>query len=223
MSKTKANVSRHPGAVHKSFKSLSQAQEWLKDCNTTDRTSTLPARDVLPDATSDAVADALKNMTLTPDIVLSPEQQAVLDMVKAGRNVFFTGSAGTGKSVLLREIIQHCGGRGADTLAITAATGIASVNIGGCTLHSWAGVGIGKETKDQLLGRLLGYDKHLRHKAMASDGQTTQNRVVARWRRVKTLIVDEISMIDGDLFDKLVRGTVDTDICIIMKFMTGIS
>lgn len=76
---------------------------------------------------------------------------------------------------------------------------------------------------------------------MASDGQTTQNRVVARWRRVKTLIVDEsqltpsmprsystymlilVSMIDGDLFDKLVRGTVDTDICIIMKFMTGIS
>ena len=99
--------------------------------------------------------------------------------------------AGTGKSVLLREIIQHCGGRDAGTLAITAATGIASVNIGGCTLHSWAGVGIGKETKEQLLGRLLGYDKYLRQKENASDGQASQNRVVARWRRVKTLIVDE--------------------------------
>ena len=91
----------------------------------------------------------------------------------------------------MREIIQHCGSRDADTLAITAATGIASVNIGGCTLHSWAGVGIGKETKEQLLGRLLGYDRYLRQKASSSDEQVSQNRVVARWRRVKTLIIDE--------------------------------
>ncbi|EPT04426.1 hypothetical protein FOMPIDRAFT_44005 [Fomitopsis schrenkii] len=90
-----SQVSRYPGATHKSFKSLSQAQEWLNsapniDCDT--------ARDVPPDATSEAshdeAADALKNMTLAPNIDLSPEQQAVLDMVKDGRNVFFTGSAG---------------------------------------------------------------------------------------------------------------------------------
>ncbi|KAL1670800.1 hypothetical protein GGF50DRAFT_93791, partial [Schizophyllum commune] len=39
-------------------------------------------------------------------IELSPEQRLVLDMVKTGKNVFFTGPAGTGKSVLLREIIK---------------------------------------------------------------------------------------------------------------------
>jgi ATP-dependent DNA helicase PIF1 len=76
-------------------------------------------------------------------------------MVLRGKSVFFTGSAGmylavellfiqlyqgTGKSVLLREMIRnlklHNGKR---SLAITASTGIAAVNIGGCTLHSWAG------------------------------------------------------------------------------------
>ncbi|KAH9919141.1 PIF1-like helicase-domain-containing protein, partial [Fomitopsis serialis] len=125
-------------------------------------------------------------------IVLSPEQRAVLDLVKSGRNVFFTGSAGTGKSVLLREIIEHCGGRHSNPLAITAATGIASVNIGGCTLHSWAGIGLGKESQEQILGKLLGQDKYLRHKErFMPDGQQSQNRVVSRWKQVRTLIIDE--------------------------------
>ena len=41
-------------------------------------------------------------------------------------------------------------------LAITAATGIAAVNISGCTLHSWAGIGLGQESAEQIVGRLLG-------------------------------------------------------------------
>lgn len=64
-------------------------------------------------------------------IVLSDEQLKVLHMVKAGRNVFFTGPAGTGKSVLLREIMATL--RSADppvSVAVTASTGIAGINIG---------------------------------------------------------------------------------------------
>ena len=45
---------------------------------------------------------------------------------------------GTGKSVLLRAIIQALGGP-SPTVAVTASTGIAAVNIGGQTLHSFAG------------------------------------------------------------------------------------
>ncbi|KAL7285782.1 hypothetical protein ACG7TL_000891 [Trametes sanguinea] len=100
-------------------------------------------------------------------IQLSPEQQAALNMVKQGKNVFFTGSAdwdciydiGTGKSVLLREIIKLRGGRPSLKLGVTASTGIASLNIGGCTLHSWAGIGLGKEDKDALVGKILGISK----------------------------------------------------------------
>jgi hypothetical protein len=44
---------------------------------------------------------------------------------------------GTGKSVLLREIIRMQGGSPSDRLGITASTGIAAINIGGTTLHSW--------------------------------------------------------------------------------------
>ena len=57
------------------------------------------AKGMASDATSEAnnVAEAskeLRNMTVGPNIALSAEQKAVLDKVKAGRNVFFTGSAG---------------------------------------------------------------------------------------------------------------------------------
>lgn len=40
-------------------------------------------------------------------VTLSREQNAVLEAVRSGRNVFFTGSAGTGKSFLLKRIIGN--------------------------------------------------------------------------------------------------------------------
>lgn len=93
-----------------------------------------------------------------PGIQLSEEQQHVLRRVLAGESVFFTGSAGatsqiedslcmltnltmiagTGKSVLLRAIIQALGGS-SETVAVTASTGVAAANIGGRTLHAFAG------------------------------------------------------------------------------------
>ncbi|KAI0793365.1 PIF1-like helicase-domain-containing protein [Abortiporus biennis] len=84
------------------------------------------------------------------DVKLSKEQYDVLNMVRSGRSVFFTGSAGTGKSVLLRKIIEDCREKRIE-FAVTASTGIAAVNIGGCTLHSWAGIGLGKEDKEELV------------------------------------------------------------------------
>ncbi|KAG6026210.1 hypothetical protein E4U40_002251 [Claviceps sp. LM458 group G5] len=76
-------------------------------------------------------------------ITLSSEQEHVLDMVvNQGQSVFFTGPAGTGKSVLMRAIIQelkrkHRGEP--DRVAVTASTGLAACNIGGVTLHSFSG------------------------------------------------------------------------------------
>lgn len=67
---------------------------------------------------------------------LSEEQQRVLNMVVTGKkSLFFTGSAGTGKSVLLRAIIDTLGQRYGSGLAVTASTGIAACNINGSTLH----------------------------------------------------------------------------------------
>ncbi|KAN0061700.1 DNA helicase [Thecaphora frezii] len=123
-------------------------------------------------------------------VFLSAEQRAVLDMVvREKKNVFFTGSAGTGKSVLLREIIKELKQvyhKKPDAVAVTASTGIAACNIGGVTLHSFSGIGLGKESPAQLVTKIR-----------------RNRKAIARWLRTQVLIMDEISMVDPDLFDKL--------------------
>ena len=69
------------------------------------------------------------------DIILNEDQQAVLKLVLEGRNVYLGGSAGTGKSVLLRRLRRELMLRGL-AVAMTATTGIAACQIGGTTFHS---------------------------------------------------------------------------------------
>ena len=93
--------------------------------------------------------------------------------------------AGTGKSVLLREIIKwarkhhqtNIEGR-KTRVAVTASTGMAAVNIGGVTLHSWAGIGFGN-------GELRGYVDSIKF------GSGHWMKVRERWQDVQTLIIDE--------------------------------
>ena len=141
------------------------------------------------------VADLAKSNTkkkreALPRVFLSEEQRSVLNLVaEQQKSVFFTGSAGTGKSVLLREIIKVLRDkyrREPDRVAVTASTGLAACNVGGVTLHSFAGIGLGKEPVPELVKKI-------------KRNQKAKNR----WMRTKVLIVDEISMVDGDLFDKL--------------------
>lgn len=130
-----------------------------------------------------------KKAVLAP-ISLSDEQKRVQDLVcNQKKSVFFTGSAGTGKSVLMRSIIAELRKqyiRDPDRVAVTASTGLAACNIGGVTLHSFGGIGLGKEDVPTLV-------KKIKRNAKAKN----------RWIKTKVLIIDEISMVDGDLFDKL--------------------
>jgi hypothetical protein len=91
--------------------------------------------------------------------------------------------SGTGKSRVLTAIINSVPSSG---LYITASTGLAAVNIGGCTLHSFAGVGRANGTLDEIV-------------AFVRRSRNSCNR----WEQCRLLIIDEISMLDGDLFDKL--------------------
>jgi ATP-dependent DNA helicase PIF1 len=50
----------------------------------------------------------------------------------SGKNVFLTGSAGTGKSFIVRELLKALP---ANSTVVTASTGIAAVNLGGVTVH----------------------------------------------------------------------------------------
>ncbi|XP_043272569.1 ATP-dependent DNA helicase PIF1 isoform X4 [Venturia canescens] len=113
---------------------------------------------------------------------MSEEQKRILDTVLKGHNIFFTGSAGTGKSFLLKRIIA---GLPPDVTVTTASTGVAACHIGGVTLHQFAGIGLGSATLDRC------YE-------LAS-----KPAVASVWRKTKHLVIDEISMVDGDFFDKM--------------------
>lgn len=140
--------------------------------------------------------EAAKRFTLakrknrTAQVYLSDEQKKIMRLVTEERkSVFFTGSAGTGKSVLLREIIKNLRVQHKtqpDRVAVTASTGLAACNVSGVTLHSFAGIGLGKEEVPELVKKIK-----------------RNQKARSRWLRTKILIVDEISMVDGDLFDKL--------------------
>lgn len=76
---------------------------------------------------------------------LSAEQHRVVELVRLGFNVFFTGDAGTGKTFVLRRVLEELRERFGDDytrcVAVTATTGIAATAIHGCTLHAAMGLG----------------------------------------------------------------------------------
>lgn len=121
-------------------------------------------------------------------ITLSKEQEYVISqIVDQNKNIFYTGSAGTGKSVVLRELVNRLVRKyGGSTVGVTASTGLAACNIGGQTLHRFLGIGIGKASPEIML-------KSIEKKPMLK----------RRWLTLRVLIIDEISMIDGVLFSKL--------------------
>lgn len=63
-----------------------------------------------------------------PSGELSDEQKGILREVMEGKNVYYSGRAGSGKSHLLRAIIERAP---AGKTFITASTGIAAINVGG--------------------------------------------------------------------------------------------
>eukprot|EP00873_Tetraselmis_striata_P018943 jgi/Tetstr1/439207/TSEL_027650.t1 len=119
---------------------------------------------------------------------LTEEQAYVERLVLEGKSVFFTGNAGTGKSFLLNHIVSVLSeryGRHSGLLAVTAATGIAATHVGGTTLHSFAGCGIPVRVQDF--------------------GKMFEERNRKKWCNLRTLVVDEISMISGEFLFEMER------------------
>ncbi len=122
------------------------------------------------------------------------KQTTALDILKSGKNVFITGSAGTGKTYLLNLFIQYLKERRVYP-AIVAPTGIAASHLRGQTVHSFFSLGI-RDTIDEGYIEFLLEKKYLR----------------TRFSKLKLLIVDEVSMISPEIFssmDKILRAFKD--------------
>ncbi len=124
------------------------------------------------------------------------KQNTALDILKSGKNVFITGSAGTGKTYLLNEYTQYLKERRVYP-TIVAPTGIAASHLGGQTIHSFFALGI-RESIDEGYVEFLMDKKYLK----------------TRFSKLKLLIIDEVSMVSPELFssmDLILRGFKGTD------------
>ena len=110
-------------------------------------------------------------------IKLDPEQQKALDLMISGKNVFVTGKAGTGKSTVLHRFKENC----KHGCVFLAPTGIAAININGSTIHSFFQLKPGLLTPDSI--EPIGSGKR-----------------IDMIRSVRTIVIDEISMVRSDLF-----------------------
>jgi len=137
----------------------------------------------------DEVVHRVSNLVpIGQEAILNEQQKLVRDLVAEGKSVFLTGSAGTGKSFTLQQIIKTLREKyGSEQVGITATTGISATLIDGNTLNSYLGIGaMGDHSKSTIRKKIL-----------------TSNQAVKNWKRTRALIIDEISMLSGSLFDKL--------------------
>lgn len=129
----------------------------------------------------------------------TPAEFAEQFINQTNQTIFLTGKAGTGKTTLLRKIMESTH----KNAVIVAPTGIAALNAGGVTIHSFfqlpfAGFipefgvkasfteSVKFETKDTLM----------RHFSM----NKTRQKII---RNIELLIIDEVSMLRADLLDAM--------------------
>ncbi|MEK7165680.1 MAG: AAA family ATPase, partial [Patescibacteria group bacterium] len=101
-----------------------------------------------------------------------------LEAIEAGKNIFITGKAGTGKSTLLRYFREKT----PKNTVVLASTGVAAVNIRGQTIHSFF-----RFRPDITVEKVKNKYKKLLNAHL--------------YRKIETLVIDEISMVRADLFD----------------------
>lgn len=124
------------------------------------------------------------------------QQKTALEILKTGKSIFLTGSAGTGKTYLLNQYIEYLKERKIKP-SVVAPTGIAASHLDGSTIHSFFGLGIRDFVDDYFLDSLL-----------------QKKYLYDRFSKLKILIIDEVSMISPEIFsamDKILKAFKFTD------------
>ena len=121
---------------------------------------------------------------LSTTLQLNDEQLCVFLRAMRGENLLLTGPPGCGKSWVLARITARL--RGCVT---TASSGVAAIAIGGATLHSALGLGLGSMPIEALIR------KH----------QSPKSKAGATMRSLTALVIDEVSLLTGKLLDLVVQ------------------
>jgi ATP-dependent exoDNAse (exonuclease V) alpha subunit len=122
----------------------------------------------------------------TPEFkLLTEDQKQFAKEFFGGGFIHLTGEAGTGKSFIINTLFRFMERHG-QPFAKTASTGVSAFNIGGSTVHSFFGLGLAEESVEQLIIKVR-------------KNKRARERIFA----VKTLLIDEISMISGELLNKI--------------------
>jgi len=124
------------------------------------------------------------SMTSAPAYTDNPRMALAYDFVlHTRRNVFLTGKAGTGKTTFLRRIRSLTAKR----LAIVAPTGVAAINAGGVTIHSFFQLPFGPIVPGTGLRESRKFNKEK----------------IKLLRSLDLLVIDEISMVRADVLDAI--------------------
>ena len=116
-------------------------------------------------------------------------QAEALDILKTGGNVFLTGEPGSGKTHVINQYVDWLAAAKIP-VAVTASTGIAATHIGGVTIHSWSAIGAREGLSPYEFDKL-----------------TSSEKTSKRINKAKVLVIDEVSMLDGQLLNLLSRIT----------------
>jgi len=120
---------------------------------------------------------------------LTAKQVEAFREMQNGKNVFLTGPGGSGKSYLLSYFINWYKDKmenDRSKIYVTSTTGLSSLLIDGMTINRYSGIGIGDKDVIEY------YNKIYKMRSLKQ-----------RWLTTGVLIIDEISMMDPDIFDKL--------------------
>jgi ATP-dependent DNA helicase PIF1 len=113
------------------------------------------------------------------EIEINPQFQQALDLINEGKqNLFITGKAGTGKSTLLDYFCANA----SKTPVLLAPTGVAALNVKGQTIHSFFNF----------------YVDVTPEKIKKKDTKPKDTKI---YEKLKTIIIDEVSMVRADLLD----------------------
>jgi len=117
---------------------------------------------------------------------MNPEQLKAFEVAKSGKSIGLFSEAGTGKTFVTKKIIEWAK-ENSKSVGITSSTGTSAITMGGRTLHSFLGIGLAQKSAYNLV----------------VNTRSKNPNTITKLKNLDILIIDEVSMISAELFDKV--------------------